>query len=318
VVVTEVESGEVAMALPLVVAREGLLRVASFADLGVSDYGAPLLGRLIDCDKPQIRRLWRSVRAAMRDVDLIRLERMPAKIGDRENSLLRLFGCGPARDVGHELVLAGNFDEYLQGLGKRYRKDLERCHRLWEKEGAPRFYRATSSDEIARVFSVMEEQQANWQAAHHVVHRHDLPGFSPFYERIALDGSDAGLTALFALEANEEIIATLLGLAHAETFTLLRISTGGERWSDLSPGRLVVLEAVKTLAANGVRRFDMGCRSNPLKHGFGTQEVPLYDLVIAQDVTALPTVVAHEVVAHLRARRRLRSVLGKAVPRLAG
>lgn len=318
VVVTDKESGEVVMALPLVVAREGLLRVASFADFGVSDYGAPLLGQVRADDNAWIRRLWRSVRAAMRDVDLIRLERMPAKIGDRDNPLLRLFGCAPARDVGHQLDLSGSFDDYLHALGKKYRKDAERCHRLWEKEGEPRFYRATLSDEIAHVFSVMEEQQAHWYAAHRGKHPHEMPAFSPFYERIALDGSDAGLTALFALEANGEIIATLLGLLHGETFTLLRISTAGERWGDLSPGRLVVLETIRLLAAQGFRRFNMGYRSNPLKHGFGTEEVPLYDLVIAQDIAALPTVMVHELVAHLRASRRLRSVLGKAMPRRAG
>ncbi len=45
VVVTDSERDEVVLALPLVVAKEGLLQVASFADLGVSDYGAPLLSR---------------------------------------------------------------------------------------------------------------------------------------------------------------------------------------------------------------------------------------------------------------------------------
>ncbi|MES1179640.1 MAG: hypothetical protein ABUL43_00430 [Hyphomicrobium sp.] len=67
----------------------------------------------------------------------------------------------------------------------------------------------------------------------------------------------------------------------------------------------------------GVTTFDLGVNSNPLKHGFGTDEVPLYDLVIAQDIAALPKALAHEVLGHLRASRHLRAVLRKAIPRFA-
>jgi CelD/BcsL family acetyltransferase involved in cellulose biosynthesis len=88
VVVTDRERDEVVLALPLVIVKEGLLRVASFADLGVSDYGAPMLGREPLVDRQMIRGIWRSVRAAMSDVDLVRLDRMPGDIGGRPNPLL--------------------------------------------------------------------------------------------------------------------------------------------------------------------------------------------------------------------------------------
>ena len=311
VVVTDRGSGKVVIALPLAIGREGLLRVASFPDFGVSDYGAPLLGFMPSASPSMIRRAWRAIRNALREVDLIRLKRMPEKIGDRDNPLIAFFGCTPAQEAGHQLVVDQGFDRYLDSIGKKYRKDYERCHRLWKSGGRARLHRATTADEIARVFSIMEEQEAHWRSAHEGKYQNAVPGISPFYERIAIDGSDAGIAALFALEANGETIATILGLVHAETFTMLRISTAGERWGNLSPGRLIVLETVRSLSGEGIRRFDMGCRSNPLPHGFGSTPVPLYDLVIAQDVAALPAAVLHQF-----GRRVTNSRLKSALPRL--
>ncbi len=316
VVVTDGEIGEVVLALPLAVTKEGSLRIASFADFGVSDYGAPMLGRDPMTDNRRIRGVWRSVRAAMRDIDLIRFERMPAEIGGRPNPLLNLFRSAPSRATGHRLTLPGSFEEYLQSLGKKYRKDLERCHRLWEKEENPRLYRATTMDEIAHVFATLEEQQAVWHASHGTKDILAHPPSRAFYERMAIDGADAGLTELFALEASGEIVAALFGLVHDGTFTLLRISTGGEKWSNLSPGRLAVIEVMKHLAARGILHFDMGVNFNPLKHGFGTEEIPLYDLVAARDIAALPAILVHELVGQLRVGRRLRSVFKKAMPDL--
>ena len=150
----------------------------------------------------------------MRDVDLICLERMPAKIGGRPNSLITRGGVTPARHSGNLSSFRRTVEEYLGGLGKKYCKEVERCQRRWEKEDAPRFYRATSPEVIARVYSLHEEQVAARHAARGGKNILDEPAYRTFYERLAMDGSEAGLAALFGLEANGEIIATLFGIVH--------------------------------------------------------------------------------------------------------
>ncbi|CAA2142345.1 GNAT family N-acetyltransferase [Hyphomicrobium sp. ghe19] len=303
VVVTEQASGDVALLLPLVVAKEGMLRIASFADLGVSDYGGPILGPVRLTDRRAIRCVWRSVRSAMHDIDLIRFERMPAEIGGRPNPLITRLGVSPALRSGTELFLTDAPDAFPRGIGKKYRKEVERCHRLWQKEPTPRFYRATTAEEIAHVYLALEEQRARRFAALHGKNILDEPAYGSFYERLAIDGSDAGLSTLFALEANGEIVATLFGIVHDGAFTRLAISTGGEEWSHLSPGRLVVIEAMKYFAARGVRRFDMGIGEHPLARGFGAKPVPLYDLVVPMDGIALPRALLHALKGHFRGKR---------------
>ncbi|HET6390498.1 GNAT family N-acetyltransferase [Hyphomicrobium sp.] len=302
VVVTERASGEVALVLPLLVKKEGILRVASFADLGVSLYGGPILGPARITDQGATRNLWRSVRRAMHDIDLIRFERMPAEIAGRPNPLRARAGVLPAKTSASALTVPDRVETYLRGIGTKYRKEVERCHRRWQEESAPRFYRAETADEIAHVYLAFEEQHAQRQASLHEANSLDEPGYRAFYERLAIDGSNAGLSALFALEANGEIIATLFGIVHEGTFTRLLSSTAGKEWAHLSPGRLVMIEAMNYFVGEGVRRFDMGPGKHPLARGFGVKPVPLYDLVVPMDAIAVPRALFHGVRARLGAK----------------
>ncbi len=317
VVVSERNSGSVALVLPLIVKKKRTLRVARFADFGVSDYGGPILGPAVLNKRRSMRRAWRAVRYAMRDVDLIRLEKMPATIGGRPNPLITRSGVAPSRLSGNTIVIGTTVEDYIASRGKKYRKEVERCTRLWEKEGAPKFSRALEPEEIARAYTMLEEQQLARHTALGSKYILDEPAYRAFYERLVMDGTEAELGYLFTLEAGPETIATLFGIAHEGTFTLLRISNGGERWSHLSPGRLIVVEAMKYFVARGVTRFDMGIGDYPFKRGFGATEVPLYDLIVARDLAAVPRATFHRVKGRARKNQWLRSVYRR-ITRLRG
>lgn len=308
VVVTERNSGDIALVLPLVITKKRALRVARFADLGVSDYGGPILGPNVLKKRRAIRRVWRGIRNALKDVDLIRLERMPAEISGRANPLVTRAGVTPARHSGNVLTIETTVENYLRGRGKKYRKEVERCTRLWEKEGEPFFARAMTPAAIARAYSVLEEQQAARHAALGSRYILDEPAYRAFYERLVMDGTECDLGYLFTLEARGEVVAALFGILHDGTFTLLRISNGGDRWSHLSPGRLVIVEAMKYFVSHGVRRFDFGIGDYPFKRNFGVAEVPLYDLIVARDLSALPKALYHRALAHARKNPRLRAL----------
>jgi CelD/BcsL family acetyltransferase involved in cellulose biosynthesis len=306
VVVTESNSGEVALILPLLIQKKRRRTVARFANLGVGGYGGPILGPALPERRRSIRRIWRSVLRAMPDLNLIRLDRMPAEIGGRPNPLLTCWGIVPARRSGNLVTVPESVDTYLHERGKKYRKEVERCYRLWEKEGAPRFYCAETPGEAAHVYAVLEEQltpRHGTKAGKRIL---DEPAYRAFGERLAIDGSDAGLAALFALEANGEIVATLFGIVHEDTFTVLNLGTG-QTWGHLSPGRLVMIEAMKHFVAKGVRRFDLGLDEHPFKHGFGVERVPLYDLIVARDLAAVPRAMYHRLQGRLRKSARLKS-----------
>ncbi len=311
VIVSDRDSGEVALVLPLMIERQRRVRVARFADLGVSDYNAPLLGPAAPQSKRAIRRAWRAVRQALRDCDLIVFDRMPADISGRANPLLMISSPTRSRHSGNVVVITDTVDAFLASRGKKYRKEVERCTRLWHKEGIPTFARAIDGEAIARVYFALEEQQAARHEASGGAYVLDKPAYRSFYERLAINGTDAGFCHLFSIESQGDIIATLFGVEHDGTFTLLRISNSGSRWSHLSPGRLIVVEAMRYFVERNVRRFDMGMGDYPFKRGFGATEIELSDLIIAARLTAVPRAAVMRTVCRLRRSSTVRAVHAK-------
>lgn len=305
VVVSDRDSGGLAMALPLLIEKTKMLRTARFADLGIADYAAPILGPAAPTDARAARRAWKTARASLKDIDLIAFERMPKRIGAKANPLL-LRGAPPlSRQCGHVIAIDGTVDDYVASRGKKFRKEAARCLRVLERAGEAKFYRATAPDDIARVFSVLDDQQAARHAELGSDYVLDRPEYRAFYERLVMDGSDAGLSYLFALEAGGETVAALFGIVHDGAFTLLRISTGGEKWKHVSPGRTIILEAMRYLAARGVTKFDMGIGSYPFKSDFGPEEVPLFDVYVARRIGGAPAALLHRIKARLRQNARL-------------
>lgn len=312
VVVSERETGNVVLVLPLVVVRRRRLRVAQFADLGVSDYCAPILGP-VQLTKPKaIRRVWRAIKAALHDVHLIQFERMPAMIGDRENPLTKLNLVVASRQSGFRLDVDGTVDDFISSRGKKFRKESQRCDRVWQREGGGAFYQATSPEQIARVYSTMEEQQAIRHAelgTRYVLKRR---AYRSFYERVAMDGTDTGLGYLCALESNGEIAATLFGVVQDKTFTMLRITFGGEKYAHFSPGRTIILQAMRHLNDQGITIFDLGIGDYEYKRRLGAEPRPLFELISAGGISTLPRAIVLRTtrsLSHVAWLRRMRDTV---------
>jgi len=66
----------------------------------------------------------------------------------------------------------------------------------------------------------------------------------------------SGYAVLSALTAGEEVVATLLGIRVDSRYVMVRISNAGEKWSNCSPGRLIIERTMAALHRDGVRQFD--------------------------------------------------------------
>ena len=302
--------GRLVLMLPLVATHERGLSVLRVPSFGVSDYGGPILGpAAATCGD-----IWNAITRGLTGHDLIVVENMPRIIQGRTNPLTTVPGVFPAEHHRNAITLPGTVDEFLRALGKKYRKEVERCGRLLAERGEPAFSRATTPDAIAAAYAVLEQQQA--ERRHEVGGDYLLerPAYSRFYKTLLANGLADGSAHIFTLSAGGEIGACLLGITNGGTFKLLRISTAGGDWKRISPGRLVVVEAMRYFVPRGVRRFDMGIGDYPFKQGFGIEPEPLVTLEAALTAKAWPRL------AMSRTRRRLRDIepLRRAVRRLKG
>jgi CelD/BcsL family acetyltransferase involved in cellulose biosynthesis len=314
--VSDPTTGTLAAFLPLTVERERALRVARVADIGVSDYRAPILGRAAPTAGDDQAALWRRVRQTLQPhADLVRFEAMPALVGGRPNPFAAVAGATRSRLSGMSVTVDTSVDQMLRDRGKKFRKEVERCFRLLDKEGPARFQRAMTPEAIAQAYAALEAQQSrrheNAGTTHYVL---DQPLYSHFYRDLLLAERDSGFARIFTLEVGSETVAVLMGLVRDGAFTLLRISNGGKRWRHLSPGRLVVVSAMRLLVAEGVRTFDMGAGDYPFKRGFGAEEMPLFDLVAALSARGLPS----QALARGRSWVRDNAALAATVRRILG
>lgn len=304
-------SGDIALALPMLVQREGSLSVAGIADLGLSDYCAPWLGPAAPADPAAAARLRATLHAALAGVDLVHFEKMPGAIGGHVNPLALHERAVPSRFSGNTLTVPDTVAAFVASRGKKYRKEAERARRRLEEMGEVRFVRATTPAEIDATYRQLE----SWQAERHREAGHsyvlDEPEISRFYRTLLHDTAADGAASLYALTVGGERAAVLLGVKTATTFTLIRIADGGERWRQTSPGRMIVLEAMQELVGEGIREFDMGIGDYPFKRWIGCQATPLVDVVVPLTWRARPHVAARDVRRRLRSNPQLRAIVRK-------
>ncbi|WP_375461787.1 GNAT family N-acetyltransferase [uncultured Enterovirga sp.] len=278
--VSDARTGALALHLPLVRLRRGMVRVLAFADQELIDYNAPVLGPAAPRDAEGAAALWRMLRAKLPGADLIELRKMPLTIRDRPNPLafLRTLPC----ELNGNLVRIGDaYDAYLRGGIKRLvRKELERSWRVFSRHPEASFRAIVGSQDRMRVLAAIEHQQPIRMGLARKSYALDAPEPAEFYRRLVEVDPTGDTVVLLALAAGDEIVAALLGLREAGRFTMIRISSSTDAaWTNCSPGRLVIERSMAHLHAEGVREFDFSVGNYDYKRRFGVEPVPLVDVV---------------------------------------
>jgi CelD/BcsL family acetyltransferase involved in cellulose biosynthesis len=283
-------SGQMAAMLPLVRRKVGPLRVVEFADHGVSDGNAPVLGPAAPANAEDAKIMWQAVREAL-DADLVRFTKMPPEIESRVNPLTVLPSVRLASLTGNMLAIEGSWDDYLASLKGMLRKQLRKSWRMFSENEGATFRRIDDPDEAVKVLDSLARQQSARLRAQGEPYRLDEPEFAAFYRNLVAEGVADGSVVLTALMCQGEVIAALLGLARGDTYVMVRISAANGRWSSCSPGRLVIMQTMQMLHAEGFRQFDFSVGDYPYKRRLGARSQPLFDLTEALTWRGLPLLI---------------------------
>lgn len=281
VFVTERATGQSVVTLPLIRHRSHGLDVIAFADLGVTDYNAPILGPAAPTSPLAARALWVRIVKALPKADLIQLRKMPVTVDGRPNPLALLRGVHPSHSPGFSVRLPDDWDGYLQSLAKKFRKELGRSLRLFEKEGDTAFRRIETVDEARRVLATMNAQQRARLNEMGYAYMLEEDAYHAFYDGLVAQGLTVGTTVLTTLTCDGAIVAALLGVTNGKSFAMVRLSHAGGDWMKIGPGRLVIERTMHALHARGCRHFDFSLGDYPYKSGFGVAPSPLLDFVAA-------------------------------------
>jgi len=126
--------------------------LVEFADLGVSDYNAPILASDAPCDSTSLRAIGHAFLAALRQLpdrpDLIRLKKMPVEIHGRPNPLATTEWARFSSVNGNVVDLGDDFEAYRASIRKI---QLPRRWRVFTRHPGARFEVVTGVDDALRV-----------------------------------------------------------------------------------------------------------------------------------------------------------------------
>jgi CelD/BcsL family acetyltransferase involved in cellulose biosynthesis len=274
--------------LPLFAHRSGPLRVVRFADAGVSDYNAPVLGPDAPVNLAGAKALWKAIQRAVGDADLVNFTKMPTEVEGRPNPLALLPECGRCAVGTNVLSINGSWDDYLSQLDRKVRKEIGRCWRVFSKRDGAAFRRVQDQTEAARVMAAMEVQQRLRHQRGSAPYLLDNPAIAAFYRSLVKNGIGSGEIILTALTCGDEVVSALLGLARPPSYIMIRISSAAGAWADCSPGRLVIVQTMRMLHQEHYTTFDFSIGDYPHKRRLGTEQRPLLELTSALSARGVP------------------------------
>lgn len=289
--VRERSSGRPVMLLPLVKRRDAGLTLVEFADLGVSDYHAPLFAPPMGDLGAQGPALWSKIQAALRPADLFRLEKVPATVGGARN---------PLQDVARRRMNFSSWDVVLPGdraafdaalPDRSFLRELARKGRRLAGRGQARFAEATTPGDLRRAFEALCAQRAARFAELGRDNILQAQPFRDFYERVALAPQDR-VARLFTLSVDDEIVATVFGLARKGRFCMIMSTIGDARWKSASPGNVAMGRLVSRLIEEGGGVLDFTIGDEAYKRSFGAAQRPLDAGVLSLSWRGSPQLVA--------------------------
>jgi CelD/BcsL family acetyltransferase involved in cellulose biosynthesis len=318
-IISDAATSEPAALLPLIRREQNGIRIVEFADLALTDYNAPVLGIASPRDAKAARRLWRDLLAALRRLpggaDLIRLRKMPIDLDGRSNPLALLDGAGPCPLNGNVVTAGDDFDKWRYSLERTVRKELERSWRVFTREPAAAFQIVIDPNDALRVLSTMESQQGARMQHLGLNFILNDETCAAFYRHLVGENLRSGYAVLSALTVGEEVVAALLGIRSGSRYVMVRISNAGEKWSNCSPGRLIIERTMAALHRDGVRQFDFSIGNYAYKRRFGVTPLALADITAALGWRGIPCVLRDRAARGLRRYPRLAAYVKRALGR---
>lgn len=313
------DRGRPVLGLPLVRERRGG-GTFLFADGGVTDYNAPLLGAGAPRTRAEAVGAWLALCRALPPSAAIRFEKMPERVGAAINPLALLPQGRPSTSIGLSLDMPRGFGAWHGGLPRRYRMELNRCSRLFDALPKARYASLDQGDGAEAVLDALERMQRARIGALSLPYELDRTDIRAFYR--ALAAATGGSCVLTALISGAEVVAVLLGIRRADHYVMLRIAAAPEH-SRVSPARTLIIRTMEDLAATGVTAFDFGLGDYPYKRRLGGETVALRDLVVARSLAGVPALMRFRLEAAARrdprlagAARRLRALVRRGEPTL--
>jgi CelD/BcsL family acetyltransferase involved in cellulose biosynthesis len=291
VTVREAASGHLIMVLPLVRRRYRGLRTVEFADLGVSDYVAPVASDAtvdaVAADAFACRR----INAVLKPFDMLRIR----KLRSPSMSVQRLFGatiCSELPMSAYAVPLDSDFAAWrADKISVSYRKELDKKSRQLHRKGQVVFDRVTDTETIeATLVKMREYRRFRFETGDLLQDRI----YFDFYLDVAIRARST-LARVYSVLMDGVPIAGAMGLSHNGSLLIILTGFDHDNYKSQSLGSLIFEMIAKHGIGAGDRELDFTIGDEPYKTLFGAQKSPIYQIVRSGSI---PGAIAGAAVQH--------------------
>ena len=242
IVVRHGSDKSLAMVLPLVKRRYGLLKAVEFADLRVSDYAAVVADRRMFLAITGQASLHRRIMQLLKPYDVLRI----GKLADGALRMNRLFGIPEPRRMptnSYAVPLAASFEEWrAESLNGSYAKELSKKMRQLERKGRVVFERVTDADALRETFEAMRVFRRDRFEVNGGGELLQVPAYFDFYLKIA---AEAAFARTYRMTIDGQTIAAALGLSHKGELLVILGGFTQTEFKNQSVGSLMLQDLVR-------------------------------------------------------------------------
>ncbi len=255
------------------------------ADLGVTDYNAPIIKRNLNLNKSDAIAIWKAIKSVLPPSLKILITKIPLNIDGEINPLCLLANADKSPLNGNLITIGAEWNHYVTSLGTKFRRELERSQRVFNKNTGAHFCEITELNQALSILHSLEQKQSARMAELGADYTLDKPEIAHFYRNLVASGIANKTVRLTAMMVGDEVVSALLGVTNGKTYAMIRLASGDLKWRNISPGRMVIYNTMETLHSQGFRNFDFTIGDYDYKRRIGAQFIALCTIVEARSLT---------------------------------
>jgi CelD/BcsL family acetyltransferase involved in cellulose biosynthesis len=267
--------GGLAMVLPMVRRRYGLLNVVEFADLRVSDYLAPVADTETFAAIAGDSETRAAVLEALRPFDILRV----SKMRDGGMPLAALFGQKDPDSMGmnaYATSLGKDFEAWrAERLKQSYRKELDKKLRQLQRKGEARFEVVQGTGDIRAAFDALRLFRRDRFEVKGGGELLQIPAYFDFYTAVALETQFA---RTHVLKLDGEIVAAALALTVNGQVLVVLSGFTQTNLKNQSIGSLLFQEIARESISRGDSVLDFTIGDEAYKLTFGGEPQPMWQM----------------------------------------
>lgn len=291
-------AGRICFVLPLIRRRVNAVALLENADLGLSDYAAPIVDR----------QWWETINnrdAVMEQIaghlpayDVLRLK----PVRPEHQSLWYAFLPGKSQSLdfsAHATPVTGPIEAWRErALTASFARMLARKRNRFFRCSGAHLTVLKEPAAIAEAFTCM----AQWRVGRFAEDIIQDPAVLAFYRSIALKGAAAGFTRTYALKIGDEAVGYTFAIMSAGRLNYLLIGCNYAEHGRHSPGLLLYDSMIEDWIEQDGNIFDFTIGDEPFKADFGTRPTPMYEISHANSLRGLLAMTAVRLRKRWRAR----------------